>query len=253
MISSLVDLAISRARLTLVALALPARRRPVRLPVDPQGGGAGRQDPDHLRQRHAARHQPGGRRAADPAAARDAAEIGHERQGDALRRLRGRRLCAARIRGRLRFRQGARRRARQGRRRQERPAARGRRAEGAGGQPLALPGAGGGARRRPAGTQPRAPRPRREDRHRADARRAVGGAARGARRIRRDHRRADAPEELRRLPRRPHPLRRRRQQPGRGRRHGGRHGPLRRQGAGPDRAARGRPQAARRRLERRVA
>jgi multidrug efflux pump len=44
-----------------------------------------------------------------------AAEVGHQRQGDALDRLRGRRLRAARVRGRLRFRRGARRRARQGR------------------------------------------------------------------------------------------------------------------------------------------
>ena len=95
---------------------------------------------------------PGGCRAADPAAARDAAEVGRERQGDALRRLRGRRLRAARVRGRLRFRRGARRCARQGRRRAGASCRRDAdEPHVAGGQPLALPGARRGARRRRAG------------------------------------------------------------------------------------------------------
>ena len=37
------------------------------------------------------------------------AQVGHQRQGDARRRLRGRRLCAARVRGRLQLRRRARR------------------------------------------------------------------------------------------------------------------------------------------------
>ena len=71
---------------------LPAARGLRRLCDDPEGGGAGRPDPDHLRAAVAARHQPGGRRAAAAAAGRDAAEVGRQRQGDALDRLRGRRL-----------------------------------------------------------------------------------------------------------------------------------------------------------------
>ena len=125
-----VDYAISHARLTIATLLFLLVAGFSAYVSHPEGGRAGRHDPDRLRQRHAARHQPGGRRAADPEAARDAAEVGRERQGDALRRLRGRRLRAARIRGGLRFRRRARRRARQGRRRQERPAERRRRAAG---------------------------------------------------------------------------------------------------------------------------
>ena len=57
----------------------------------------------------AARHLAGGRRAAAGAADGDGAEVDRQRQGDARGRLRGRRLRAARVRGRLRFRRGARR------------------------------------------------------------------------------------------------------------------------------------------------
>ena len=165
-----VDYAISHARLTLSVLLFLLVAGLRRLSGDPEGGRARRHDPDRLRQRHAARHLAGGCRAADPAAARDAAEVGRQRQGDALLRLRGRRLRAARVRGGLRFRRGARRRARQGRRRQERAAARRRRAACAGGQPLALPGAGRGARRRRAGAHAAAPRAPGRDRDRAGAR-----------------------------------------------------------------------------------
>ena len=59
--------------------------------------------PDHLRPALAARHQPGRLRAAAAAAGRNATEVGRQRQGDALDRIRGRRLRAARVRGRLRF------------------------------------------------------------------------------------------------------------------------------------------------------
>ena len=76
-----------------------------------------------------------------------------------------------------------------------------RRAAGAGGQSLALSGAGGRALRRRAGAHAAAHRARRQERHRAGAGRAGGGAARRARRGGRDHRRADADEELRRVAR----------------------------------------------------
>ena len=148
---ALIDYAISHARLTIATLIVPAAGGLRRLCDDPEGGRAGRQDPDHLRAAHPARHQPGGFRAAAAAAGRDPAQVGRQRQGNALDRLRGRRLCAARVRGRLRFQVGARRRARQGRPGQARPAARRRRADRAGGQSLALSGAGGGAVRRRAG------------------------------------------------------------------------------------------------------
>ncbi len=82
---------------------LPAVRGAGLLCDDPEGGGAGRQDPDHLRPALAARHQPGGCRAAAAAAGRDPAQVGRQRQGDALDRVRGRRLRAARVRGRLRL------------------------------------------------------------------------------------------------------------------------------------------------------
>ena len=129
--SKLIDYAISHARLTIATLLFLLVRGLRRLCDDPEGGGARRQDPDHLRPAHPARHQPGGCRAAAAAAGRDAAQVGRQRQGDALDRLRGRRLRAARVRGRLRFQGGAGRRARQGRPRQARSAARRRRAAGA--------------------------------------------------------------------------------------------------------------------------
>ena len=141
--SGFIDYAINHARLTIATLLFLLARGPRRLCDDPEGGGAGRQDPDHLRAALPARHQPGGCRAAAAAAGRDPAQVGRQRQGDALDRLRGRRLRAARVRGRLRLQVRARRRARQGRQRQARPAARRRRAAGAGGQSLALSGAGG--------------------------------------------------------------------------------------------------------------
>ena len=149
--SSFIDYAISHARLTIVTLLFLLRRGLRRLCHDPEGGRAGRPHPDHLRPADAARHQPGGFRAAAAAAGRDAAQVGQQRQGNALDRLRGRRLRAARVRGGLRFQVGAGRRARQGRPGQARPAEGRRRAERAGGQPVALSGAGGGAVRRSAG------------------------------------------------------------------------------------------------------
>ena len=181
--------------------AVPARRRPRRLYDDPQGGRARRQDSHHLRPARPARHQPGRCRAAAAAAGRDPVEVGRQRQGDALDRLRGRRLRAARVRGGLRFQGGARRCPRQGRPGEARPAARRRRAVGAGGQPLGLSGAGGRARRRPAGAHAAAHRPFGQERHRAGARGAAGGAARRPRRGGRGHRRADAARELRHRPR----------------------------------------------------
>ena len=71
----------------------------------------------------------------------------------------------------LRLQVGARRRARQGRRGEARPAARCRRADRAGGQSLALSGAGGVARRRPAGAHAAAHRAHGEE-HRSSRCRA---------------------------------------------------------------------------------
>ena len=129
--SRFIDYAISHARLTIATLIFLLVAGAGRLCDDPEGGGARRPHPDHLRAALPARHQPGGFRAAAAAAGRDPAQVGRQRQGDALDRLRGRRLRAARVRGRLRFQGGARRRARQGRHRQARSAARRRRAAGA--------------------------------------------------------------------------------------------------------------------------
>ena len=238
--SSFIDYAISHARLTLATLAFLLAAGLRRLCDDPEGGRARRQDPDHLRAAHAARHQPGGCRAAAAAAGRDAAEVGQQRQGNALDRLRGRRLRAARVRGGLRFQVGARRRARQGRPGQARPAEGRRRADGAGGQSLALSGAGGGAGRRRAGAHAAAHRAHGQERDRAGARRAVGGTARRARRGGRDHRRADADEELRRLARSAHRRDPGVQQPGGRRRARRRDRPLCREGAVADRKAGGR-------------
>ena len=95
-----IDYAIGHARLTIATLLFLLWRGLRRLCDDPEGGRAGRQDPDHLRPAHPARHQPGGFRAAAAAAGRDPAQVGRQRQGDALDRLRGRRLRAARVRGR---------------------------------------------------------------------------------------------------------------------------------------------------------
>ena len=71
-----VDYAISHARLTIAALAVPARRGLRRLCDDPEGSRAGHQDPDHLHAADPARHQPGGRRAAAAQAGRDQAQVG---------------------------------------------------------------------------------------------------------------------------------------------------------------------------------
>ena len=106
-------------------------------------------DPDHLRPAVGARHLAGRRRAAAAPADGDAAQDGRQRQGDALGRLRGRRLRAPRVRGRLQFRRRAPGRARQGRRRQARPAGRRRRAGRVRGQSQPLPGHRGDALRRP--------------------------------------------------------------------------------------------------------
>ncbi len=114
-----------------------------------------------------------------------------------------------------------------------------RRAVGAGGQSLALSGAGGDAGRRRAGAHAAAHRPQRQEQHRAGARRAEGGTARRARRGGRDHRRTDADEELRHLDRSADLGHAVVEQPDRRRRAGRRQRPLRRQGAGPDRAAAG--------------
>ena len=203
--SRFIDYAISHARLTIATLVFLLVRGARRLCDDPEGGRAGRQDSDHLRAALAARHQPGGCRAAAAAAGRDPAQVGRQRQGDALDRVRGRRLRAARVRGRLRFQVGARRRARQGRHRQARSAARRRRAAGARGQSLALSGAGGRALGRRARAHAAAHRAHRQERDRAGAGRARGRAARRARRGGRDHHRADADEELRRLARHARP------------------------------------------------
>ena len=116
---------------------------------DPEGSQSGRHDPDHLRPAVRARHLAGGRRAAAGPADGDGAQVDRQRQGDAVGRLRGRRLRAARVRGRVQFRRGAAGRARQGRRRQARPAGRRRRAERPRGQSQPLPGDRRHALRRP--------------------------------------------------------------------------------------------------------
>ena len=241
--STLIDYAIGHARLTIATLHLPAVRRHGGLCDHTEGSRAGRPGADHLCAAVAARHQPGGFRAAVAASGRDPAQVGRQRQGDALDRVRGRRLRAARVRGRLRFQVGARRRARQGRPVQARPAQGRRRAAGAGGQSLALSGAGGGALGRRAGAHAAAHRPRRQELHRAGAGRARGRAARRPRRGGRDHRRADADEELRGLARPVHHRFQLLQQPDRGRRARRRDRPLRRQGAEPDRASAGRAES----------
>ena len=101
--SRFIDYAINHARLTVATLHLPAARGYDGLCDDPEGGRAGRQSPDHLRAAFPARHQPGGFRASAAASGRDPAQVGRQREGDALDCVRGRRLRAARIRGRLRF------------------------------------------------------------------------------------------------------------------------------------------------------
>ena len=99
-----VDYAISHARLTIATLAVPAGRGLRRLCDDPEGSRAGRQDPDHLRaavrSAASARRTPSG---CCSGRSRRKLKSVAQRQGDALDRLRGRRLRAARIRGRLRF------------------------------------------------------------------------------------------------------------------------------------------------------
>ena len=87
-------------------------------------------------------------------------------------------------------------------------------------------------------------------RDRAGAGRAFRHPAGDPRRGRRGHRRADAPEKLRRVARSVRRRRRAGQQPGRGRRAGRRAGPLRRQGAGADPDAGGRAQDSGRGLQR---
>ena len=249
--SKFIDYAISHARLTIVTLLFLLLRRFRGLCHDSEGGRAGRSHPDRLRPADTARHQPGGFRAPAAAAGRDAAQVRQQRQGNALDRLRGRRLRAARVRGGLRFQVGAGGRARQGRSGQARSAEGRRRAERAGGQPVALSGAGGGAVRPGAGADHAADRARGQERGRAGSRRAVGGTARLPRRGGRDHRRADAVEKLRRLARPAHRRVQRLQQPDRRRRAGRLDRTLRREGAEPDRAAAGRPEDSDGRVERR--
>ena len=71
-----VDYAISHARLTIATLLFLLVAGLRRLCDDPEGSRAGRHDPDHLCACHAARHQPGGCRAAAAAADRDPAQVG---------------------------------------------------------------------------------------------------------------------------------------------------------------------------------
>ena len=124
----IVDFAVDHARLTIAILIFLLAGGRQRLCEHPEGSRAGHHDSDHLRPAVAARHFAGGCRAAARQAGGDLPEERHQRQGDARRGVRGRRLCPARVRGGLQFRRRAAGRARQGRRRQGQAAGRRRRA-----------------------------------------------------------------------------------------------------------------------------
>ena len=130
--------------------------------------------------------------------------------------------------------------ARQGRPGQARSAEGCRRAERAGGQPVALSGAGRRPVRPSAGADHASDCPHRQECRRAGSRRAGGGVARLSRRGGGDHRRSDAVEGLQSSARPTHRRLQRIQQPDRGGRPGGLDRPLRREGAEPDRASAGR-------------
>ena len=201
--STLIDYAISHARLTIATLlssccsagfvayvTIPKEAEPdVKIPIIYVAA-------------HPARHQPGGFRAAAAAAGRDPAQVGRQRQGNALDRLRGRRLRAARVRGRASIPKSALAdvRAKVDEAKRDLPND----ADEPSVQevnlslyPVLVVALAGDV---PERTLLRIARSRQE-RDRAGAGRALGRTARRARRGGRDHRRADADEELRRLAR----------------------------------------------------